>query len=305
MLGVLAERERVAVDRVVEEGQRARTDADVLGEVDDVLVDHRVAVAREGPRARGLELGCERLGDEPVVARLAVEVDVADGLGELAAPERGGHERVERRLVGLRRLHELDVAQQALLRLAREVEDHVDVERGELAGHRGESLEDLLAGAVLAVAVHLAQQAVVEALHAAREPLHASVEDVDEFVGEVVGAGLGRDLSDSREEPLGQVDRLGELVEDDGGRAAADVERGEVVTEVGDEAHLVAKVAEVLAGSVLLVEEPVERAVRAEPLAERHVRIEHVAVTGLGAGERVQVARRRRQIALVQHAECG
>ncbi len=244
-----------------------------------------VAVAREGPRARGFELGCERLGDEPVVAGLPVEVDVAHGLCELAASERGGHQRVERGLVRPCRLHQLDVPQQAFLGLAGEVEDHVHVERRELAGHRGEPLEDLLAGAVLAVAVHLAQQAVVEALNAAREPLDAAVQDVDELVGEVVGAGLGGDFADAGEEPLGEVDRLGELVEDDGRGAAADVERREVVAEIGDEAHLVAKVAEVLASPLLLVEESVERAVRAEPLTERDVRVEHIAVAGLWTGE--------------------
>ena len=69
------------------------------------------------------------------------------------------------------------------------------------------------------------------------------------------------------------------------GRSAADVERVEVVAEICGHAHLGAQVAEVGAGAVLLVEEAVEGAVRAQPLAERHVRVEHVARAGFGLRE--------------------
>ena len=66
------------------------------------------------------------------------------------------------------------------------------------------------------------------------------------------------------------------LVDVDGGRAAADVHRVEVVAQLRDHPHLIAQVLEVRRRALGVVGEAVERAVRAQPLAERDVHVEQV-----------------------------
>ena len=92
----------------------------------------------------------------------------------------------------------------------------------------------------------------------------------------------------ARKELAGVLDRFDELVFENRRRAAADVHGREVVAQRLDVLHLLAQIDEVLARLVLLEKEPVEGAVRAQRLAERNVRVEHVLVARLGFGRTVK-----------------
>ncbi len=130
-------------------------------------------------------------------------------------------------------------------------------------------------------------------------------ECLDELRTQVVGRGLRRDLTDRREELAREVDRLAQLVDKDGGRPSADVEGGEVVAQPSRHVHLFAQVGEVVARPALLVQEPVERAVGAQTLAERHVRVEHVPVARLRCRQALHASGAGRQVAAVEDAENG
>jgi hypothetical protein len=69
--------------------------------------------------------------------------------------------------------------------------------------------------------------------------------------------------------------------------------------------HLGETVLEVRAGVILFVEEAVERAVRAQALAEGHVSVENVSVTWLRPGNRRVVCGRGRKIATVEYTKRG
>ncbi|MDZ7707850.1 MAG: hypothetical protein U5J97_08150 [Trueperaceae bacterium] len=136
--------------------------------------------------------------------------------------------------------------------------------------------QDLLRRAVGVAALHLTKQLVVQALDPDRQPVHASVEHVENVVGQVVRVRLGRHLAHA-EQLTGQVDRRDQLLRDHGRRAASYVHRGEVVAQVGHHPHLFAKRVEVAGRRVLLERKAVERAVRAESMAERDVRVQQIA----------------------------
>ena len=133
------------------------------------------------------------------------------------------------------------VADEHVLGLRGEVEDHVDVEAledlGVCAG--ADALEDGVCVSVLLKAVHLLEQAVVEALHAHAQALHHALQLLEVAGNQVVGVGLARDLLDV-EEVARLADGLGQLVHEDGGGAAADVHAVEVVAHICQHAHLCA-----------------------------------------------------------------
>ena len=154
------------------------------------------------------------------------------------------------------------------------VEDEVDVERREHSGDGADALEGVGAVAVFVVALHLAEQLVVEALHAHGEAGDAGGAERLEHVGpEVLGVGLDGDLGDA-EELLHQLDGGDEFGGFGGRRAAAEVDAGEGVAGGVVEADLVAQGGEVAHGLRVAVLDAVERAERAEHLAERDVDVE-------------------------------
>jgi len=163
-------------------------------------------------------------------------------------------------------------------RLPGQVEDHVHVERREDAAHRREALADLRAAAVLLEAVHAGEQAVVEALHADREARDARVAVAVQHVGlEVVRVGLDRD-GVHRGQVADQPERRDQFVGVHRRRAAAHVHVREAEAGVVVETDFLAERIEVARGLRLVVADAVERAERAQHLAERHV---HVQLAGL------------------------
>ena len=157
---------------LVEEAHTARADGWVFLEVHDVLVNHAAGRRIECPRVAKDE-GCVRTlrqlaADDLIEALLAAVVHFAHGGREAFLHGRTGHERVEGRLACARLFQHVEVVAQHFLGLRGEVEDHVHVQRGERARGRrlAHALGDCGGIPVLLVAVHLAQQPVVEALHA-------------------------------------------------------------------------------------------------------------------------------------------
>ena len=193
--------------------------------------------------------------------------------------------------------HTLDVADENLLGLRGEVEDHVGVHRHEVGARILDALHDLLAAAVLVVAVHLLEQAVVEALHAYAQTLHATLQLVEITRDEVVRVRLARHFLD-RERLAREIDGVAQLVKQDRRGAAADVEAVEIVAEVFQHEHFLAHVGEVRTRAILRIREAVERAIRAQPLTERHVRVQHVALARLGRGNMQLVSRLQFEVLL-------
>ena len=159
--------------------------------------------------------------------------------------------------------------------MCREVEDHIGVHGHEVRAGILDALDDLLAAAVLVIAVHLLEQAIVEALHAHGQALHAALQLVQIAGNQVVRVRLARNLLDV-EQLARLVDGVAQLIDHDGGGAAADVDAVEVVAQILQHTHLLAHVLEVRTGSLLAEREPVEAAVRAQALAEWHVHVQHV-----------------------------
>ena len=146
--------------------------------------------------------------------------------------------------------------------MAGEVEDHVHVHAVEVGRGLPDALEDLLAAAVLLVAVHLLEQVVVEALHTYGQALHAALHLGEPRLGKVVRVRFHAHFLDV-EVVAGKVDGLAQLVEQDGGGAAAEVQRLEVPAALLEHHHLAAQVLEVRAGDVLVEHVAVEAAIRA------------------------------------------
>ena len=92
----------------------------------------------------------------------------------------------------------------------------------------------------------------------------------------MVRVRLARNLLDI-EQLARLVDGVAQLIDHDGGSATANVDAVEVVAQILQHAHLFAHVLEVRTGTLLAEREPVEAAVRAQALAERHVHVQHVA----------------------------
>ena len=86
-----------------------------------------------------------------------------------------------------------------------------------------------------------------------------------------------------------KVDGLAQLVEQDGGGAAAEVQRLEIPAALLEHHHLAAQVLEVRARDVLMEHVAVEAAIRAQDLAKRHMQVQHVPGAGLGVGKEVLV----------------
>ena len=143
-------------------------------------------------------------------------------------------------------------------------------------------LADLRAVAVFLEAVHAREQAVVEALHADREARDAGIAVAHEHVGfEVVRVGLDRDGAHRRER-ADQVQRLEQLVRVHGRRATADVNVPEAEAGIVIELDLAAQRREVAGRLRLVVAHAMERAERAQHLAERHVHVELARRGGCG-----------------------
>ena len=148
------------------------------------------------------------------------------------------------------------------LGLRGEVEYHVSIHRHEVRCGKLNALDDLVGATVLVVAVHLLEQAIVEALHADRKALHTTLELLEDLGNQMVRVRLARDLLDA-EQVTRLVDGRAQLVDYDSGRAASDVDAVEVVAQIVKHAHLLAHVLEIRHGALLREREAVERAVRA------------------------------------------
>ena len=306
---VLAHRERVHVQILAQIGDAATADGRVLLVIDHVLVNHGVlagstgAAAVERPGAAQLEqarlparqISQQQIADDLVEATLAVVVNLAHRGSERALHRGRCHQRIERRLARAGGHHHLDVVNERVLGLRREVEDHVRVHRDKIRARFLNALEDLLAAAVLLVAIHLAQQVVVEGLHANGKALHASFQLLQILVGKVIRIRLARNFFD-REQVASHVDGLAQLVDHDGGRAAADVDRIEIVAEILQHAHLASHVLEVGLRAILAEGEAIEGAVGAQTLAERHMHVQHVRLTRVGRGHERLVAGLKLQV---------
>ena len=88
-----------------------------------------------------------------------------------------------------------------------------------------------------------------------------------------------------------QVDGLAQLVEQDGGRAAAEVQRLEAPAALSKHEHLGAQVLEVAPREILAVDVAVEAAVGAEHLAEGNMQVEHVVFAFVRGGEELLFGR--------------
>ena len=87
-----------------------------------------------------------------------------------------------------------------------------------------------------------------------------------------------------------RIQRLAQLVDVHGGRAATHVDALDVVAAVGQHQHLLAHGLVVGLGDVVAERVAVEAAIGAQPLAEGHVHVQHVADVRLG--DRGRTARR-------------
>ena len=113
----------------------------------------------------------------------------------------------------------------------------------------------------------------------------------------MVGVGLRRHFLDA-EVVARKVDRLAQLVEHDGRRAAADVEALEVVAQVLEHHHFLAHVLKIRTRNGLAERIAIEAAIWAKHLAKRHVHVEHVLLAGLRAGEELLVGRMQVKVLL-------
>ena len=77
-----------------------------------------------------------------------------------------------------------------VLGLSGEVENHVGIHRYEVRCSQLNALDDLVGATVLVVAVHLLEQAIIEALHADRKALHTTLELLENLGNQMVGVGL-------------------------------------------------------------------------------------------------------------------
>ena len=305
---VFLQAERVHIQAAVQVRNRARTDRRVLvvGHLQllkrqlDVLFP-LVIQARERPDSVALEERVVAAGkhavENLVVAVLAVVIHAPERLDHLA---RGCRRDVERRERGLARAafdDFLQVAEEDVLGLRGEVEDHVHVERVKIRNRLADALEDFLARAVLVVAIHLLEQVVVEALHTDGQTLDASLQLVEPRLHEVVGVGLRRHFLNA-EVVARKVDRLAQLVEHDGRRAAADIEALEIVAQILEHHHFLAHVLEIRTCDGLAERIAIEAAVGAKYLAKRHVHVQHVLLAGLRAGEELLVGRMQVKVLL-------
>ena len=179
--------------------------------------------------------------------------------------------------------------------MRREVEDHVGVHGHEIRARLLNAFHDLLAAAVLFVAIHLLEQPVVEALHADGKAIDAPFQLLEITRNKMIRIGLGRHFLNG-EVLARHIDRLAQLVDHDGGRAPADVDALKIVAQVLEHHHLFAHVGEIGFRALFLERESVERAIRAQALAERNVHIEHVALPGFRRNDLRIVGRRELQI---------
>ena len=178
----------------------------------------------------------------------------------------------------------LDVVKQNLFGLRREIENHVDVEGVETRCRITDAFENLFARTVFLAAVHLREQLVVEALHAYRKAIHAAAQCRKPGVHEVVRVGFASDFFDA-EVLACHIDGAAELVEQNSGRAAAEVQAFEVVAHIFEHHHFATKILEVRSRGCLAEGVAVEAAVGAQHLAERHVQVQHVFASRFGAGQ--------------------
>ena len=250
--------------------------------------------AVKGPNSvaaeEGLVAAGEHLVENAVVAELPVVIHVAERLLHLARGGVGHVQRAERGLARPAGDDFLQVVEEDVLGLAREVEDHVHVDRVEIRRGQPNALENLFAAAVLLVAIHLLEQVVVEALHAHAQALHATLQLGKIRLDQVVRVGLDAHFLDM-EVVAGKVDGLAQLVKQDGRGAAAEVQRLEIPAAFFKHHHLAAQVLEVRARDVLAEHVAVEAAVGAEYLAERHMQVEHVLHAGFWRREEFLIRR--------------
>ena len=178
----------------------------------------------------------------------------------------------------------LDIVEQNLFGLRREIENHVDVEGIETRCRIADTFENLFARTIFLAAVHLREQLIVEALHAYRKAIHAPAQRRKPGVHEVVRVGFAGNFFDI-EIFAGHIDSVAELVEQNGRRTAAEVQAFEVVAHIFEHHHFATKVLEVRSRGCLAEGVAVEAAIGAQHLAERHVQVQHVFVSRFGAGQ--------------------
>ena len=143
-LVVAAQAERIDVEAVVEEAERAGTHAEVLVIVDHVFVEAFVVRTAERPGRQVVVARAERVENDAVLVGELVAAGGDDVLHALAGLGRD-HERVGRDLTRIELPDLLHVFVQHVERLAAEAEHHVDVAgREEFLGIL-QALEDLFA----------------------------------------------------------------------------------------------------------------------------------------------------------------
>ena len=286
-LAIAGEAERVHVERVAEEGESARTNAEVFVMVDHVFIDAFVVTrAAEGPRGELAVVLAERAENRVVLLGEFLTLSGDHALHALTGFARH-HQRVRGDLLRIELTDEFHVARDHVERLAAETEHHIDVAGREeiLAGR--DAVIDLSAGAELRTVGEL-QNAVIKALHADRHAVHQSLQVLEQRGGDFLRIGFAGDFADMREELPGEFERLDQFILQNCGGAAAHVDRLEVVTEILRHLHLSAQILEVFARLVFLEEEAMEGAVGAQRMAERHMHVEQVLMSFLRGRRRLE-----------------
>ena len=125
---------------------------------------------------------------------------------------------------------------------------------------------------------------VDEALHAYRKAIHAPAQRRKPRVHEVVRVGFAGNFFDI-EIFTGHIDGAAELIEQNSGCAAAEIQALEVVAHVFEHHHFAAQVFEIRSRRCLAEGVAVEAAIGAQHLAERHVQVQHVFASRFGAGQ--------------------
>ena len=118
----------------------------------------------------------QKFVDNPIETLLALVVHLTNRASQAARNRRRRHQRIERGLAGAAFNHPLDVVDEDIFGLRREVEDHIHVKRGEVWARLAHALQYLLATAILVVTIHLLEQTVVETLHAYAQALHTTLQ---------------------------------------------------------------------------------------------------------------------------------
>ena len=301
----------------------ARADGGIFLVIHHVFVNHRLVfgctgtstcrntriarsaihvLAVERPRRTKLERRVfafrEKRADNLIELLFAVVINLTHRSRKRFLHGRRRHKRIERGLRGAAFNHALDVGNQDISRLSREIKNHIGVHRHKMRAGIFNALDNFLAAAVLVVTVHLLQKTVIETLNAHGKALHAPFQLLNIFRNQVVRVRLARNFFNARERVARQINGFAQLINHNGRRATANVDALEVIAQVFEHEHFFAHVLEIRNRTILFERKAVERTVRAQALAERHVHIQHVFLTGRRRGHTRLRRGRKLQIAI-------